>query len=130
MQELGSLVAHTFKPIKKIEGKEGAIDVVTGIKAYETYEDMAADKDNNVKMLSSFDAAYWTIDNGIPYWKQVYENMVKVIAKDADGNEVTDFTLDDVNDSISIELEVGTTKLNTNITAGTNMYFSKCSDFK
>ena len=107
----------TFQPIKKITALEGAIQVAKGIKAYNTIEEMQADKANNQTILATFDPTYWVVDNGVPYWKAIYQGMVELTVKDTTGKVVEDYTLSEVDEYLEFSLGVGTTKLDTVITA-------------
>ena len=106
-----------IKSVKKAKASSNAVDCLQGIKAYQTRAALVADKANNEKLLASFDSEYWTVDNGIPYWKDVYENLVTLVVTDGNGNEVTDYTLDDTTKVLELALEVGTSKLDITIDA-------------
>ncbi len=110
-----------FAPIKKVTALENAIDVAQGIKAYNTVADMEADKDANAEILSKFSSDYWIIDNGVPYWKPIYETMVKLTVKNKAGNVVEDLFLSDVNEYLEFDLKVGTTPLEADITVSAGL---------
>ena len=48
------------------------INIATGVVSYDTAEDMAKDATNNADLLASFDSKYWTIVNGVPFFKSSY----------------------------------------------------------
>ncbi len=50
-------------------GKDLSVDhVIVGLRAYDTYEEMAKDAIVNADSLSTFDSKYWVVDNGVPTW--------------------------------------------------------------
>ena len=86
-------------------------NVALGVKVYDTYADMASDKANNTEWLATYDEAYWTIVDGVPYWKSLYVNNVKVVVKSGE-NVVSDYVLGTAEDKLTVTLENKGVELN------------------
>ncbi len=82
-------------------------DVIKGIKAYTTFEELAQDKANNEAILATFDRNYWTIIDGIPYWNSLYVADLNIVLRDNNGDIYEDFTLTDNTTELTISLEDG-----------------------
>ena len=79
-------------------------NVALGLKAYDTYADMVADKANNTEWLETFNSDVWTVVNGVPYWKALYKESVELIVKDGE-EVVTDYVLGNLDSKLSITLK-------------------------
>ena len=93
-------------------------DVLKGVKAYATLEDLINDEANNTEILASFDKNFWVVLNGVPYWKGVYKQgftlQVKQDGYEVDGN----ITLINTNNEVSLDLiDVNGSVVDSTITA-------------
>ena len=82
--EQGIIDYANFAPVLKTDGNDLAVEVAKGIKAYHTIADMQAAKEENAKILETFDSQYWVVENGVPYWKGVYVSTFGVSIKNGE----------------------------------------------
>ena len=87
-----------------IEYTQARIDPIPGVKHYANTSHMATDSANNTTGLGKLSSNYWTVVNGVPYWKTLYDETVKVVATDSEGNAVENIKLSDSSTEISLKL--------------------------
>ena len=65
----------TVQDVIKAMGGNGKISVANNLRRYDSYTSLSLDEDEkHVKNLGTFNAAYWTVVNGIPVWNSIAQN--------------------------------------------------------
>ena len=96
------LIAQIAKTNKKTFELQ---DVAPGIKAYDDYGKMTQDAKANADSLETFNKKYWTVVNGVPYWKSIYStDKVNVVVTDTNSNNIEHIELLDNATELNVSL--------------------------
>ncbi|MBR6736804.1 MAG: hypothetical protein IKL82_00355 [Clostridia bacterium] len=69
---VGKVLNEQVNTILTLHNKTLSVEhVIVGLRAYDSYASMLADK-NNAQSLKTFSDSCWIVVNGIPYWKTTY----------------------------------------------------------
>ncbi len=111
IETVGKVYDERITEFLTARGKTLGVGMVArNLRTYENYVDMAGDFIEvegekvyaNADSMLTFSNEYWTVVNGVPYWKTVYPSKVALTVVDKEGLPTSDIVLDNNTDTYEV----------------------------